>query len=193
MLDVNLGPGDSVDVHDGATSVGTVLQTYVNDGLSNANFITTTQQFMYIAMTTVSQQPGRGFYFNYFAGCIYTITATTGTIQTPGYGVTSYPPSLFCQWRISVPTPSAGTGVTLTFNFQFDVNTADQLQVYADPGPSFNILTNPVLTSPNGQSAPANVYAASGVMLVTLTSGATGGGLGFSAIFSQGTNVNFQF
>jgi hypothetical protein len=128
-MDVSLGPGDSVEVHDGATSVGVTLQRYIGDGSTNVKYITTTQQFMYIYMSTVSSQRGRGFYFNYFIGCTYTITATSGTIQSPGYGVTNYPPLANCMWKISIPTPLANTGVTLAFTSTFDVGSLDKLTV----------------------------------------------------------------
>ncbi len=57
------------------------------------------------------------------------MTATTGTIQTPGYGVTNYPPLANCQWKISIPTAMAGTGVTLKFSSVFNVGNMDKLQV----------------------------------------------------------------
>ena len=67
-MDVNLGAGDTVEIRDGSTSVGSLLHTFVGDGSKNLKFVASTQQYMYIYMSTVSQQRGRGFYFNYYMG-----------------------------------------------------------------------------------------------------------------------------
>ena len=51
------------------------------------------------------------------AGCDIVLTSVTGVIQSPGYGITSYPAIASCSWLIS---PSVETSIKLMF-LDFDL------------------------------------------------------------------------
>ena len=59
-----------------------------------------------------------------FAGCTYLMEASSGVIQSPGYGVNNYPPLVNCQWKIHTTV-----GVTLKFDPSFNIGGLDKLQV----------------------------------------------------------------
>ena len=62
----------------------------------------------------------------YLPGCDMVLTSVTGVIQSPGYGITSYPSVASCSWLIS---PSVETSIRLVF-LDFDLeNGMDFLEV----------------------------------------------------------------
>ena len=70
-FDVDLSPGDTLTIYDGAQSSDPVLATYTRDGSDGPEVIITTGQFAYVYMDTSSQKTGRGFQFLYSSGDYY--------------------------------------------------------------------------------------------------------------------------
>ena len=141
---IDLYPGDFINIHDGDSAMTPMLTSYTSDNNDNAvqdptahtpvtgaRLVSSTGRTMYIILRTHMTTSGIGFRFNYWQGCVTTLTSETGEIFSPGWkGGVNYANYQTCSWSVNVPS---GNGLTLFFSNNAEVeDSKDFLEVYSN-------------------------------------------------------------
>ncbi|XP_071094759.1 uncharacterized protein [Haliotis cracherodii] len=179
ILDIDLAVGDTVTVLDGdGPSSPTVA--IITQGSPHNSLISTGTSLYVLFKTSDIDRTKRGFLLSYQSGCDVEISATSGTISSPGYTTGQYPSILSCSWLLSISTP-----LRLNFNSNFRLeNGKDFLQVYEGN----NEFGTPVHSGSGftGSGSPGQVSTEGGRLYVRLSTSATGTDVGFTADFTAG-------
>ncbi|XP_046549400.1 sushi, von Willebrand factor type A, EGF and pentraxin domain-containing protein 1-like [Haliotis rubra] len=179
FLDIDLAEGDTVAVLDGdGPSSPTVA--IVTQGSQHSTLISTGTSFYVLFKTSEISTTKRGFLLSYQSGCDLEISATSGTISSPGYSTGQYPSILSCSWLLKVSTP-----LRLTFKSNFGIeNGKDFLRVYK----ANDVSGTPVHSGSGftGSVSPGQIDTEDGSLYVDLYTSATGTDVGFTADFTAG-------
>lgn len=180
VQDLDLVRGrDSLLIRDGNSPSSTVLARLSGKTEENVRTIISTGNKLYLYFKTSLGESGKGFNLRYTQGCRATLHAFNGTIQTPAFGLSSYPNNQECLFKIQNPSQAP---LSLRFD-RFNLNPTDLVQVY--DGSSVSGLR---LHSGNGFTGAATpkltLTASSGEMLIRFVSDALHNAAGFSATFS---------
>nr|XP_022325864.1 uncharacterized protein LOC111125916 isoform X1 [Crassostrea virginica] len=180
VADIELCESDFITVRNGENPSATALMTLTSSS-ATGTVIFSTGNKLYIYMKLSQHLKCRGILLQYRRGCNLSLKMNQGTIFSPGYGVTNYPPVLHCSWVLQ---SNNGQPLLLRFkDFRLQENV-DFVQVFLGNTSS----ASPVHagTGYTGNSWPANVISRTGILLVTMTTSATGHSSGFLASFSAG-------
>ncbi|XP_049544721.1 cubilin homolog [Anopheles darlingi] len=111
---------DYLDVYDGYDIGGTKLGRFCTTEMEPL-VLNTVSNHAYLRMRTDDTNHGRGFQLKYNVICKRNITGYAGVIESPNFP-NVYPPSMDCQWTISVPR---GNRIRIEFS-HFDLESIHQ-------------------------------------------------------------------
>ncbi|XP_041364224.1 uncharacterized protein LOC121379643 [Gigantopelta aegis] len=94
-------PYDWVEVRDGATEEENMFERFTGDQLPK--IIMSSQQTLFMRMSTDFTTVMRGFNLTYMSGCDVTVKSGHAKVESPGYGVNNYPNNLNCSWTLVDP------------------------------------------------------------------------------------------
>ncbi|KAL4229601.1 hypothetical protein ACF0H5_012639 [Mactra antiquata] len=175
IVTIDLCCTDSITIYDGPSSDSNVL--VIIHQHTTPGYVISTGNDLFIYMNLLKHWQCTGVLLKYQAGCDIMMEEESGIIQSPGYGVNSYPDIMTCTWIIQ---PASGKSVLLTFT-DFEIETGmDYLQIYNgldDTGVMVGAYT--------GLNFPQSVTSASGLYLKFTTS-AIGNYRGFQAEYTAG-------
>ncbi|XP_062603015.1 uncharacterized protein LOC134264744 [Saccostrea cucullata] len=179
VSDIELCGSDFITVKDGEHPLATTLVTLTSSSISGVITMSTGNR-MYIYMKLDEHLKCKGALMHYKTGCDMNIQRDSGSIFSPGYGVTNYPPVLHCTWLIQSKN---GQALLLRFN-DFRLQDKDYVQVYL----GYNTSSSPVYSGSGltGNVVPSNVISKTGTIFITMTTSATGNSKGFQASFTAG-------
>lgn len=185
-IDTDLAAADYIYVRDGADAGAPLLAQYM--GTNGPLHIFSTQKYLYILMKTGSNKAAnKGFRFSYRTGCNVMLTASTGEIFSPGYGVVHYADYTTCVYVIS---PTNAQTTTLIFDRNYDVDYQyDHLQVFRGSSASDNPVHNIANDGFTGSVAPGPIISNNGKIYVRFITNAIGRRAGWKAIYSSSCPV----
>lgn len=170
---------DYLLVRDGETPSSPILARLSGKADENIRVIISTGNKLYLYFKTSLGESGKGFNLRYTQGCRATLHAFNGTIQSPAFGLSSYPNNQECLFKIQNPSQ---TPLSLRFD-KFNVNPTDSVQVF--DGSSISSLRLHSGKGFTGTTVPKiTLTASSGEMLIRFVSDPLHNAAGFSATFS---------
>lgn len=180
VQDLDLVRGrDYLLIRDGDSPSSPVLARLSGKTDENTRVIISTGNKLYLYFKTSLGESGKGFNIRYTQGCRATLHAYNGTIQSPAFGLGSYPNNQECLFKVKNPNQ---TPLSLRFE-KFNVHATDMVQVF--DGSSVSGLR---LHSGNGFTGTAvpkiTLTASSGEMLIRFVSDSLHNSPGFAATFS---------
>ncbi|XP_061169998.1 sushi, von Willebrand factor type A, EGF and pentraxin domain-containing protein 1-like [Saccostrea echinata] len=184
VINIELCGSDFITVKDGEHPLATTLMTLTSSSISGIMTLSTGNK-MYVYMKLDEHLKCKGVLMRYKTGCDLKIRSDRGTIFSPGYGVTNYPPVLQCSWLIQSENDQP---LLLRFN-DFRLQDKDFVQVYLGN----NTASSPVHSGLGftGSMVPSDVISKTGTIFITMTTSATGNSKGFHASFTAGCrNMN---
>jgi len=168
---------DFVLIRDGGDPTSPKLKTLTGKQADNPQFVVSTSNRLYVYTRTDQADSRRGYRMKYYIGCNAIINQANGTLESPAYGVASYPHNQDCVYRVRHPT---GGRLSMRFN-DLRLHSSDKIQVYdgqgglkLHPNEGFTDETTPELT----------LSAESGELNVKFITDSNKNGFGFSAVFS---------
>lgn len=152
VLDLDFEPEkDFLLIRDGTMPSDPLLAKLTGTAKNNPRFILSTKNKVYVYLQTSYGDSRKGFSLRFRSGCHVELTANSGNISSPAFGVVNYPSNQECDYLITRP---GGGPLSLRFN-HFDVADDDFVQVFDGSNPSgvklhsgsgFSGLTRPTIT-----------------------------------------------
>ncbi|GFO29946.1 fibropellin-1, partial [Plakobranchus ocellatus] len=179
ILDMQLGSHDYVRFYDGPDLRSKVIMTVTSRDAPSSSTFTSSGNRLLVYFRSNSYADVKGFLLSYRQGCDYVLSGSSGTIQSPGFELGTYPNAMECTWTISTDQARA-----LRLNFDtFSLETdSDFLQIFKDNSAS------PVHSGSGytGSNLPPSVDSSDGQVRLVMTTNALTSSTGFRATYNAG-------
>ncbi|UYV83192.1 clec-78 [Cordylochernes scorpioides] len=181
VVDVDLEQDkDVVLVRDGPLPSSPLLATLTGSSADNPQFITSTQNRLYVYFRSSPGDSRKGFAMRFRSGCDIDVVARAGNLTSPAFPAQHYPGNQRCVYRVSLP--GGGGPLSLRFN-DFHLASDDFVQVFDGPSEG-GVALHPGSGFSGGARPAITLTAGTGRMTVVFESSPLNSARGWSAGFS---------
>ncbi|KAG8443219.1 hypothetical protein GDO86_011865 [Hymenochirus boettgeri] len=170
-----------VEIRDGPSEDSSIIGKYCGPDMPPP--AQSTQRSLYIKFITDSSANNHGFTASFQSlveGCGGTLTATEGSISSPGYPMV-YPHGINCTWFISVPIGNLIRLTFSSFNLEHSVSCLyDYLEIYDNTSATMESRVGRYC----GQSIPPSITSSGNTMTLLLFTDSSVAVEGFSATYN---------